>query len=125
VGAVLAAYRKVKSHLSLNRSVILKNAVSLVPTLGFTRLAVSQAASNVLKHENLPERSLDMLFGKDDVRKTLIRAWLEEGFDAMGSTPTTVRDALHKRLDWNKPVLDKLAEVSIFILHCYFLTLLS
>jgi len=104
---------------------ILKNAVSLVPTLGFTRLAVSQAASTVLKHENLPERALDMLFGKDDVRKTLIRAWLEEGFDAMGSTPTTVRDALHKRLDWNKPVLDKLPEVSIIALHRYFLTLFS
>jgi hypothetical protein len=104
---------------------ILKNAVSLVPTLGFTRLAVSQAASTVLKHENLPERSLDMLFGKGDVRKTLIRAWLEEGFDAMGSTPTTVRDALHKRLDWNKPVLDKLPEVSIIAFHHYFLILFS
>jgi ubiquinone biosynthesis protein COQ9 len=122
VGAVLPAYRRVKLHLSVNRLVILKNAVSLVPTLGFTRLAVSQAASNVLKHENVPERSLDMLFGKDDVRKTLIRAWLDEGFNAMGSTPTTVKDALHKRLDWNKPVLDKLPEVMVFSLHYYFLT---
>jgi ubiquinone biosynthesis protein COQ9 len=120
VGAVLAAYRRVKLHLSVNRLAILKNAVSLVPTLGFTRLAVSQAASNVLKHENLPGRSLDMLFGKDDVRKTLIRAWLDEGFNAMGSMPTTVRDALHKRLDWNKPVLDKLPEVSLFSLHIIF-----
>jgi hypothetical protein len=94
-----------------------------VSTLGFTRLAVSQAATNVLKHETLPERSLDMLFGKEDVRKALIRAWLEEGFDAMGPTPTTVRDALHKRLDWNKPVLDKLPEVRIFPLHHYDLTL--
>ena len=74
--------------------------------------------NTVLQNQNLPERSLDVLFGREDVRKTLIRAWLDEGRDAMGPTPTTVRDALHKRLDWNTPVLDKLPEVgpiAIFI----------
>ncbi|KIM27553.1 hypothetical protein M408DRAFT_329991 [Serendipita vermifera MAFF 305830] len=93
------------------RSLILKNAVGLVPALGFTRLAITEAAANVTTHEKLPERSLEVLFGKgDELRKTLIRAWLDEGRIAMGSTPTTVRDALHKRLDWNSPVLEKLPE---------------
>ena len=78
------------------------------------------------KHEQLPERSLDVLFGKgDEVRRALIRAWLDEGRDAMGPTPTTVRDALHKRLEWNQPVLDKLPEVRMTFLMYTALTPLS
>ncbi|KAG8813620.1 hypothetical protein FRC19_002317 [Serendipita sp. 401] len=65
--------------------------------------------------DQLPDRALDILFGPgEEARKTLIRAWLDEGINAMSpsneTAQMTVRDALHKRLEWNNPVLDKLPE---------------
>ncbi|CAG7849501.1 SubName: Full=Uncharacterized protein {ECO:0000313/EMBL:CCA75221.1} [Serendipita indica DSM 11827] len=95
------------------RSQILRHAVTLVPSLGFTRAAISEAALKATAGEELPERTIDVLFGRgEDARKTLIRAWLEEGRNSMGASnhPGTVRDALHRRLEWNVPVLDKLPE---------------
>ncbi|KAG8834031.1 hypothetical protein FRC17_009669 [Serendipita sp. 399] len=97
------------------RSVILKNAVKLVPSHGFTRAGLAQATLNVSKGDPFPDRTLDILFGPgEEARKTLIRAWLDEGINAMGphdgEVNMTVRDALHQRLEWNTPVIDKLPE---------------
>ncbi|PVF95933.1 hypothetical protein CPB86DRAFT_763068 [Serendipita vermifera] len=96
------------------RSAILKNAVTLVPTLGFTRTALVQAASNVSTIDTLPERTLDNLFGRgDQARKTLVQAWLEQGRKAMGEPgehPVPLETSLRARLEWNVPVLDKLPE---------------
>lgn len=93
---------------------VLKKAVPLIPTFGFTRATLAQAALELPNQEALPERAIDTLFGQgDEARKTLIRAWLQEGKLAMGphSTRPTVEDALKTRLDWNVPVLDKLPDV--------------
>jgi ubiquinone biosynthesis protein COQ9 len=89
--------------------------VTLVPTLGFTRTAISQAAANVCSNQELPNRSIDHIFGRgDDARKTLIRAWLDKGREAMAvpnAAGVNVKDSLQRRLEWNTPVLDKLPEV--------------
>jgi len=96
------------------RIAILKDAVTLVPTLGFTRTAMSQAAANVCSNQELPNRSIDHIFGRgDDARKTLIRAWLDKGREAMAvpnAAGVNVKDSLQRRLEWNTPVLDKLPE---------------
>lgn len=105
----------------------MKNAVSLVPTLGFTRTTISQAALSISYQEGMSDRSIDALFGRgDEARKTLIRAWLEEGRNAMripDAPKASVRDSLQKRLEWNIPVLDKLPEVGYSkFLHPIWLT---
>jgi hypothetical protein len=68
-------------------------------------------------NQGLSDEAVDVLFGKgEEARKTLTRAWLEEGRNTMAMQvenhgKVTVRDCLKKRLEWNVPVLDKLPEV--------------
>lgn len=107
------------------RNVLLRHAIPLVRTHGFTRQALSIAALSLpTPHcEPLSETAVSALFGPgDEARKTLIRAWLGEGIDRMGQCDGAeggektqsiipIQDALKNRLKWNEPVLNHLPEV--------------
>ncbi|KAF8170404.1 hypothetical protein BJ912DRAFT_1083821 [Pholiota molesta] len=114
----MAAYSS--SHL-------LKLALPLIKTHGFTREALARSVvslpstSNAQPHsEPLSDSAITALFGKGDAaRRTLIDAWLNDGLRHMasasakhrkggegGSTPArTIRDVLRARLKYNEPVL--------------------
>ncbi|KIJ52575.1 hypothetical protein M422DRAFT_776199 [Sphaerobolus stellatus SS14] len=100
----------------MSASLLLKHAVPLVRTHGFTRTALSLA--NVSLHnssqpEPLPDTAVTALFGKgDDARRTLIRAWMHEGLNHMGEPgkKIDVRTALRNRLEWNEDALEYLPE---------------
>ena len=114
------------------RNALLRHAIPLVRTHGFTRQALSFAALSLPNHtEPLSEMAVSALFGPgDEARKTLIQAWLEEGINRMGwrngdddggqakgSVP--IREALKDRLKWNEPVLDQLPEVLLLFGRIY------
>ncbi|KAF8591057.1 hypothetical protein K439DRAFT_1627149 [Ramaria rubella] len=106
------------------RSALLRHALPLVRTHGFTRQTLSLAALSLpTPHtEPLSETAVSALFGPgEEARKTLIKAWLNEGINSMGRKDTgdkgekirgsvSVRDALKDRLAWNEPVLEHLPE---------------
>ena len=94
--------------------------------------------ANEAHAEPLPDTAVSALFGHgDDARRTLIKAWLEDGLRHMGSipgaerpaTPLTVsetsgtrtgkkvmaRDVLRARLEYNEPALPYLPEVYLLI----------
>lgn len=117
---------------------LLKLALPLVKTHGFTREALSRSVlslpANEVHAEPLSDTAVSALFGYgDDARRTLIEAWLRGGIRHMGSIPgaerqatpllasetpktgtekkATVRDALCARLEYNEPALPYLPEV--------------
>jgi ubiquinone biosynthesis protein COQ9 len=117
---------------------LLKLALPLVRTHGFTREALSRSVlslpANEVHSEPLSDTAVSALFGHgDDARKTLIEAWLEDGLRHMGSIPgaerpttpllaletfrtgtekkASVKDALRARLEYNEPALPYLPEV--------------
>lgn len=110
---------------------LLHHAFPLIPTHGFSREAISLAALRLPAPHNCTEplsnTAISALFGKgDEARKTLIRAWLEEGRADMGrgedikasgvegkGETTRMVDILEKRLKWNVPVLGYLKEVRL------------
>ena len=98
------------------RAQLLKLAVPLVRQHGFTRttLAHSVLALPDPRSELLSDSAVTTLFGEGDTaRRTLIRAWLDEGRAHMRSVPVDgVKGALLVRLEYNLPVLEHLIEVS-------------
>ncbi|PFH47849.1 hypothetical protein AMATHDRAFT_66633 [Amanita thiersii Skay4041] len=67
------------------RTQLLRLALPLVRTHGFTREALSQAAVGLPNHvQPLPDSAVSSLFGDgDEARRTLIRAWLDEGVEGI------------------------------------------
>jgi ubiquinone biosynthesis protein COQ9 len=97
------------------RTQLLKLAVPLVKQHGFTRTALAHSVLALPEPHAapLPESTVTTLFGEGDTaRRTLIRAWLEEGRTHMRSVPVEdVKGALLARLEYNMPVLEHLPEV--------------
>ncbi|KAK7463391.1 hypothetical protein VKT23_006746 [Stygiomarasmius scandens] len=100
----------------MSRAQLLKIAVSLVPTLGFTREALSRSVlalpSTQAHPEPLSDSAVSALFGNgDNARKSLIEAWLHEGLDHMKTVSSpTMKQVLKARLEYNQPVLRDLPE---------------
>ncbi|KAI0255026.1 hypothetical protein BJV78DRAFT_1180641 [Lactifluus subvellereus] len=96
------------------RAQLLKLAVPLVQQHGFTRTALAHSvlALPEPRSEPLSDTAVTTLFGEGDTaRRTLIRAWLDEGRAHMRSVPVDgVKGALLVRLEYNLPVLDHLME---------------
>ncbi|KAF8626111.1 hypothetical protein AX17_006607 [Amanita inopinata Kibby_2008] len=120
------------------RSQLLRLALPLVKTHGFTREALAQAALALPEHkEPLSDIAISALFGPgDEARRTLINAWLGEGLECMaqgtkqegaavgeqeklgrmpefgGKQPgnTKLSLVLHARLAYNEPVLSHIPE---------------
>ncbi|KAF8972190.1 hypothetical protein BDZ97DRAFT_1913417 [Flammula alnicola] len=119
---------------------LLKLALPLVKTHGFTREALAQSVlalpPNEVHVEPLSDTAVSALFGNGDLaRRTLIHAWLQDGLRHMASIPgierpaqhigipdaskstgtgtgkkATLRDVLRVRLEYNEPVLPYLPE---------------
>ncbi|KIY62460.1 hypothetical protein CYLTODRAFT_404501 [Cylindrobasidium torrendii FP15055 ss-10] len=97
----------------MSRIQLLKQATRLVGTHGFTREALAESARALPgQSEPLSDLAVSALFGYgDDARRVLVNAWLDEGLSNMAAQPSTsVRDALHTRLQQNEPVLGHLPE---------------
>ncbi|GJE96201.1 hypothetical protein PsYK624_123950 [Phanerochaete sordida] len=98
------------------RNELLKLALPLVRTHGFTREALSRSVLALPEPhpEPLRDTAVSALFGEgDDARRTLISAWLDEGRAHMrASAPGSpaIRDVLRGRLRYNEPVLSLLPE---------------
>ena len=126
---------------------LLKLALPLVRTHGFTREALSRSVLSLpadeVHTEPLSDTAISALFGHgDDARRTLIKAWLGDGLRHMGSIPgversatpllaldsetsrtgtetkATVRDVLRARLEYNEPALPYLPEVRFYSFLC-------
>jgi len=104
------------------RNTLLKFALPLVKSHGFTRqaLALSVLSLPSSPHQNpLHETAVSALFGEgDDARRTLINAWLDDARramtsgsndNAMGKT-RILAEVLDTRLKANEPVLQYLPE---------------
>ncbi|KAG5646995.1 hypothetical protein DXG03_001719 [Asterophora parasitica] len=96
---------------------LLKLAVPLVNTHGFTREALARSVLTLpgkeAHAEPLSDTAVSALFGKGDIaRRTLIRAWLDSGIRHMQSSPpgATLKQVLRARLEFNEPVLHLLPE---------------
>ncbi|OJT02465.1 hypothetical protein TRAPUB_7032 [Trametes pubescens] len=97
------------------RTELLRLAVPLVKTHGFTREALAQSALRLPEphKEPLSEAAVTSIFGSgDDARRTLIQAWMEAAVLNMKSksTPPSLLELLESRLKWNEPVLGHLPE---------------
>lgn len=98
------------------RTELLRLAVPLVKTHGFTREALAYSALQLPQphKEPLSEAAVTAIFGGgDDARRTLINAWMEAAVLNMRSksSPPELLELLESRLKWNEPVLEKLPEV--------------
>jgi ubiquinone biosynthesis protein COQ9 len=103
------------------RSQLLRSAVPLVKDYGFTREALARSVltpnnqpSFKAHDEPLSDEAVSALFGQgDDARRTLIRAWLDEGLNSMRvqTDQPTLRQVLHARLAYNEPALGHIPEV--------------
>jgi ubiquinone biosynthesis protein COQ9 len=110
--------------------VLLKRAFARIPEFGFTRhtLALCNSVHGRPDVPLLSDTAVTALFGPgDEARRTLIRAWMQEGraqmavrAEAASRDPAskqqarTMQAVLLERLKWNIPVLDHLKDVSIF-----------
>ncbi|EIW57684.1 uncharacterized protein TRAVEDRAFT_169640 [Trametes versicolor FP-101664 SS1] len=97
------------------RTELLRLAVPLVKTHGFTREALACSALQLPEphKEPLSEAAVTAIFGGgDDARRTLINAWMEAAVLNMRSksSPPSLLELLESRLNWNEPVLEKLPE---------------
>ena len=113
---------------STTRNALLKLALPLVKDHGFTRSALSLAATYLPsgKHVTpLNDTAVDALFGEgDEARRTLINAWLDNArvslrktYSQSGDAAPTVQtpsleNVLKTRLSRNEEVLEYLPEVS-------------
>lgn len=103
------------------RNELLKLALPLVRTHGFTREALSRSVLALPNPhpEPLRETAVSALFGEGvDARRTLIDAWLDEGraqmrASAASSSSTTIKEVLQTRLRYNEPALPLLPEARI------------
>ncbi|KAI0685973.1 hypothetical protein BC835DRAFT_1513650 [Cytidiella melzeri] len=98
----------------MQQTQLLRLALPLVRTHGFTREALSRSVLSLPNPhpQPLPDTAVSALFGQgDDARRTLIEAWLSEGRVNMRSAPSTsLKDVLSQRLRHNEPVLGILPE---------------
>jgi hypothetical protein len=118
-------------------SQILKRALPLVPTYGFTREALARSVlstnssvpSEAYRHTNpLSDISVSALFGKgNDAPRVLVKAWLDDANQTMvqefsikddsvssdNSPRPTAAEIIKKRLSLNEPVLKHLPQVRI------------
>jgi len=139
--AVLTIEKDANSYILWNSTRLLRLALPLVKTHGFTREALAQSVlalpSNEAHSSPLSDSAVSALFGDGDVaRKALINAWLKDGLMHMGKVagvarPVSVgaphlaaagterkvglKDVLRARLDYNEPVLAHLPEVSNYM----------
>ena len=112
---------------SATRDALLKLALPLVKTHGFTRSTLSLAAmyspsGNITAPLN--DTAVDALFGEgDEARRTLINAWLDDarvslrtsysqGVAASSTQTPSLENVLKMRLSKNEEVLEHLPEVS-------------
>lgn len=117
---------------------LLKLALPLVKTHGFTREALARSVLELpvgeAHSEPLSDTAVSSLFGEgENARRTLVDAWLVEGVRHMqtaeepsSSTRPSLRDVLKTRLQYNEPVLQHLPEVRAYFLkwfQCRILTL--
>jgi len=136
--AVLTIEKDGNSYILWNSTRLLRLALPLVKTHGFTREALARSVLALPPTEAhsspLSDSAVSALFGDGDVaRKTLINAWLRDGLMHMGHVPGVARpasvgaphleaagterkaglkDVLRARLEYNEPVLAHLPEVS-------------
>lgn len=102
---------------SAGRNTLLKLALPLVESHGFTRhaLALSVLSLPSSSHKApLNDTAVSALFGDgDDARRTLITAWLEEARTSMATSAgsRTIGGVLDARLKANESVLQYLPEV--------------
>ncbi|KAH0585299.1 hypothetical protein H2248_008540 [Termitomyces sp. 'cryptogamus'] len=96
---------------------LLRLSIPLVRTHGFTREALARSVLELPQPEAhsqpLSDTAVSALFGSGDLaRRTLIRAWLDDGIRHIQSQPTgsTLSEVLHARLEYNEPVLQHLPE---------------
>jgi ubiquinone biosynthesis protein COQ9 len=94
---------------------LLQLAIPLVKTHGFTRKTLSLFVLSLpTPHaEPLSDTAISSLWGQgDDARRTLITAWQDDARQQMTNIQSpTMREVLHKRLEFNEPVLSYLPEV--------------
>ncbi|KAJ3496015.1 hypothetical protein NLJ89_g10541 [Agrocybe chaxingu] len=88
---------------------LLKLALPLVQTHGFTREALARSVLSLppseAHSEPLSDTAVSALFGHGDAaRRTLIDAWLKDG------RSPTLREVLRARLEYNEPVVSLLPE---------------
>lgn len=109
-----------KTCKPMQRALLLKSALPLISSHGFTREALARAALSLpTPHEQpLSDAAVSALFGRgDEARRTLINEWLLQGRMDMrnraseGKRPLNA--VLKERLQWNEPVLQYLPEVRI------------
>jgi len=97
-----------------HRSALLKLALPLVKTHGFSREALSRSVLSLPEPhaEPLSDTAVSALFGAgDEARRTLVNAWLDDSRSQMKSAPTPVlKEVLGFRLRCNEPVLPYLPE---------------
>jgi len=102
------------STMASSRLQILRNALPLVQSHGFTRDALASAVLSLpIPHsEPLSDAAVSSLFGSgDSARVTLINFWLHEGrFDMSSKNGSSINELLKHRLQWNEPVLSYLPE---------------
>ncbi len=98
---------------------LLKRAVKLVPTHGFTRETLALSTVSDGKESRLSQTAISALFGPgDEATKTLIRAWMEQGREDMKCVAShsdkvpDMQDVLLRRLRWNESTLPHLKDVS-------------
>ncbi|KAM6490573.1 hypothetical protein JOM56_013916 [Amanita muscaria] len=93
---------------------LLRAALPLIQTHGFTRDALARSVLSLTQHkEPLSDQAVSFLFGHgDDARRTLIKAWLDEGITRIRDPlpNPTLAQILHERLKYNEPVLSFLPE---------------
>jgi ubiquinone biosynthesis protein COQ9 len=116
---------------SATRNTLLRLALPLVPSHGFTRqtLALSVLSLPSGSHQDpLNETAVSALFGEgDEARRTLINAWLDDARGAMSSYSTdpatgkrkSLYQVLDTRLKANEPILQYIPEVcSVHAYRC-------
>ncbi|CCL99304.1 uncharacterized protein FIBRA_01320 [Fibroporia radiculosa] len=102
-------------HHTMSRAQLLKLALPLVKTHGFTREALSRSVlylPGTPHAEPLSETAISALFGDgDNARRTLLDAWLDDARTDMKSAPSPImKDVLASRLRRNEPILRWLPE---------------
>jgi len=96
---------------------ILKRAVKLVPTHGFSRETLALSTISVGRESRLSETAISALFGHgDEATRTLIKAWMEEGREDIrlvaseSAQVPNMQDVLLRRLRWNESALPHLKD---------------
>ncbi|KAL4064358.1 hypothetical protein V8B97DRAFT_344112 [Scleroderma yunnanense] len=98
------------------RSTLLKLAIPLVRSHGFTRETLARAVLSLPEPHSdpLPDTAVTALFGQgDDASRTLVNAWFEDARQRMREEVqplSHIRQVLLARMTMNEPVLEHLPE---------------